>query len=73
MKERGNYRTMGKAARLYIKKIRGGRTDHGDRSLVVMIILITSRLGRVLWARGSADGLRSWVTTVTRSPARLVL
>jgi hypothetical protein len=48
MEERGNYGTMGKAAHLYTKEIRGGRTDHGDRSSVVVIILITSRLGRVL-------------------------
>jgi hypothetical protein len=38
-----------------------------------VIIMITSRLGRVLLARGSVDGLRSWVTTITGSPARLVL
>jgi hypothetical protein len=31
-----------------------------------------SCLGRVLLARGSAGGLRSWVTAATGSPARLV-
>jgi hypothetical protein len=44
MKERGNYGTMGKAVHLYIKEICGGRGDHDDQNLIIMITLITSIL-----------------------------
>jgi hypothetical protein len=44
MKERGNYGTMGKAARLYIKEIRGDQGGHDDQSPFILISMITSVL-----------------------------
>jgi hypothetical protein len=40
MKERGNYRTIEKAVRLYIKKIHNDQGDHSDQRLFTLISMI---------------------------------
>jgi hypothetical protein len=40
MKERGNYGTIGKAVRLYIKEIRNDQGDHSDQDSFVLISMI---------------------------------
>jgi hypothetical protein len=40
MEERGNYGTIGKAARLYTKEIRDDQSDHGDRRSSALISMI---------------------------------
>jgi hypothetical protein len=49
MKERGNYETMRKAARLYIKEICGDQGDHDDRASPALITMITPILIGSSW------------------------
>jgi hypothetical protein len=65
MEERDNYGTMGKAARLYIKKIHmvegvENRPLRPWSRMVELVQLQPPCLGRVLLARGPAGGARLW-------------
>jgi hypothetical protein len=56
MKERGNYETMRKAARLYIKEICGDQGDHGDRASLALITMITLILTGFFWPKVLPEG-----------------
>jgi hypothetical protein len=59
MEERGNYETMRKATRLYIKEIHGDQSDYDDQTSSILISMIDSVLA-------GSSGLR--ICQEVRSP-----
>jgi hypothetical protein len=58
MKERGNYRTIGKVVRLYTKKIRGDQSDQSDQGLFILISMIIPILVGFSWSKDLSRNMK---------------